>query len=61
MSGEVEGDRIVFEAEVEYKSKDPEIEYEIRIALDGPLLSKILEVDESQDEDDENEDEEDDD
>jgi hypothetical protein len=50
---EVEGDRIVFEAEVEYETKDREIEYEIQIAADGTLLSKILEVDESDDEDDE--------
>ena len=43
---EVEGDRIIFEAEVEYETKDREIEYEIQIAVDGTLLSKILEVDE---------------
>lgn len=64
---EINGDRIVFEAEVEFETKGRKREYEIHIALDGTLLSKILEDDDDEDEDDvereddEDEDEEDDD
>lgn len=52
---QIESDRIVYEAEVVYEMEDRELEYEIRISLDGILLSKILEEDESDDEGDRNE------
>lgn len=52
---EIEGDRIVYEAEVVYEMEDRELEYEIRISLDGILLSKILEDHESDDDEDEDE------
>jgi hypothetical protein len=53
---ETEGDRVVYEAEVEFGEK----EYEIEIAEDGTLLSKVLEKEEGDDEDEDEEDEEED-
>lgn len=50
---EVEGDRLVFEAEVEFEGKDGEKEYEIEIAANGTLLSKVLEEEEGDDDEDE--------
>lgn len=55
---ESEGDKVVYEAEVEFGQK----EYEIEIAEDGTLLSKVLEEDgDDEDEHEEDEDEEDED
>jgi len=56
---ETEGDRVVYEAEVELG----ENEYEIEIAEDGTLLSKVLEQEDGdeEDEDDEDSDEDEDD
>ena len=54
---ETEGEKVVYEAEVEFGEK----EYEIEIAEDGKLLSKVLEEDEDDDEDKDDDDEDDDD
>ena len=48
------GDKIVFEAEVEFGER----EYEIVIAADGTLLKKVLEEEDDDDDDDEDEDDE---
>ena len=45
---ETEGDSVVYEAEVEFGAK----EYEIEIAEDGTLLSKVLEEDGDDDDED---------
>ncbi len=44
---ETEGDNVVYEAEVEFGEK----EYEVEIAQDGTLLSKVLEEEEGDEED----------
>lgn len=54
---ETEDGEVVYEAEVEYGEK----EYEVEIAADGTLLSKVLEEDEDDDEGDDDRDDDDDD
>ena len=46
---EQEGDKVVYEAEVEFKTKKGEKEYEIEIAEDGTLIRKVLEEEEGKD------------
>ena len=51
---DAKGDKGVYEAEVEFGEK----EYEIEIAEDGTLLSKVLEEEDGLEEDEDEEDEE---
>jgi hypothetical protein len=62
---EQEGDKVVYEAEVEFETKKGDREYEIEIAEGGTLICKILEEEEGKDakaqkDDDDDEDDEDD-
>ncbi len=57
---ETEGGKVVYEAEVEFETKDGEQAYEIQIAEDGKLLKKVLEADEDEDEDQKDKDDEED-
>ena len=58
---EVEHGRVIYEAEVEFETGGRELLYEIEIAENGTLLSKVLEKEEDEDEDsDDDEDDEDD-
>jgi hypothetical protein len=61
-----EGDKVVFEAEVEFETRKGDKEYEIEIAKDGTLVCKVLEEEEgkgakaqSGDEDDEDQEDKD--
>ncbi len=57
---ETEDGKVVFEADVEYESESGELKYEIEIAEDGRLLSKVLEEEENDDVDDDEDDHDDD-